>query len=161
MFKVENATHVKLLFTQSRKAPTCASTFQSSIYLHDKLNSLLVCDRGGHRNTGTGQNNYNGRDVCEEQTVQVHGRDTRPGCPMKNNSLALELSSVPKGFSPPLQISHSVVPKLHLSAAKLRLAESPMHSGGTQGILSMRTEHAKIHGKKRGRKSDDEKILDF
>lgn len=67
----------------------------------------------------------------------------------QKNSLALELSSVPKGFSPPLQISHSVVPKLHLSAAKLRLAESPMHSGGTQGILSMRTDHTKYTHERR------------
>lgn len=61
----------------------------------------------------------------------------------KTISLALELSSVPKGFSPPLQISHRVVPKLHLSAAKLRLAESTMHSGATQGILSIRTDSTK------------------
>lgn len=31
-----------------------------------------------------------------------------------------ELSSVLRGLSPPLQISQSVVPKLHLSVAKLR-----------------------------------------
>lgn len=60
-------------------------------------------------------------------------------------SPTLELSSVAKGFSPPLQISHSVVPKLHLSAARLRLAESSIHSGGTQGILSIRTYHKQKH----------------
>lgn len=53
----------------------------------------------------------------------------------------LESSSVANGLSPPLQISHSVVPKLHLSTARLRLAGSSIHSGGTQGILSSKTGH--------------------
>lgn len=60
-------------------------------------------------------------------------------------SFTLELSSVAKGLSPPLQISHSVVPKLHLSAARLSLAGSSIHSGGTQGILSMRTDYRQKH----------------
>lgn len=55
----------------------------------------------------------------------------------------LVVSNNAKGFSPPLQISHSVVPKLHLSAARLRLAGSVTHSGGTQGILSTRTVNKK------------------
>lgn len=55
----------------------------------------------------------------------------------------LVLSNNAKGFSPPLQISHSVVPKLHLSAVRLRLAGSVTHSGGTQGILSTRTVNKK------------------
>lgn len=62
-----------------------------------------------------------------------------------NDGPTLELSRVAKGFSPPLQISHSVVPKLHLSAARLRLAGSSIHSGGTQGILSIRTDHKQKH----------------
>lgn len=53
------------------------------------------------------------------------------------------LSNDAKGFSPPLQISQSVVPKLHLSAARFRLAGSVKHSGGTQGILSTRTVNTK------------------
>lgn len=61
------------------------------------------------------------------------------------SSPTLVLSSDAKGFSPPLQISQSVVPKLHLSAARLRLAGSVKHSGGTQGILSTRTGSKKIH----------------
>lgn len=52
----------------------------------------------------------------------------------------LELSSVLSGFSPPLQISHRVVPKPHLSVAKLRFWGFSMHSGGTQGMRSTRTE---------------------
>lgn len=55
-------------------------------------------------------------------------------------SLTFGLSSVAKGLSPPLQISQSVVPKLHLSADRLRLAGSLRHSGETQGILSIRTD---------------------
>lgn len=43
------------------------------------------------------------------------------------------------GFSPPLQISHNVVPKLHLSEARLRFLGSKTHSGDTQGIRSRRT----------------------
>lgn len=59
------------------------------------------------------------------------------------HSPTLELSNSDKGFSPPLQISHNVVPKLHLSEARLRLAGSSIHSGGTQGILSIRTDQTK------------------
>lgn len=55
----------------------------------------------------------------------------------------LVLSNDAKGFSPLLQISQSVVPKLHLSAARLRLAGSVTHSGDTQGILSTRTVNTK------------------
>lgn len=50
-----------------------------------------------------------------------------------------ELSSVLRGLSPPLQISQSVVPKLHLSVAKLRFWGFSMHSGGTHGIRSTST----------------------
>lgn len=57
----------------------------------------------------------------------------------------LVLSNNAKGFSPPLQISQSVVPKLHLSAARLRLAGSVTHSGGTQGILSTKTVNKKTN----------------
>lgn len=55
-------------------------------------------------------------------------------------SPTLELSSMLSGFSPPLQISHRVVPKPHLSVAKLRFWGFSMHSGGTQGMRSTRTE---------------------
>lgn len=55
-------------------------------------------------------------------------------------SVTLEQSRVLSGLSPPLQISHSVVPKPHLSVAKLRFWGFSMHSGGTQGIRSTRTE---------------------
>lgn len=51
----------------------------------------------------------------------------------------LELSRVLSGLSPPLHISHSVVPKPHLSAAKDRFWALSMHSGGTHGIRSKRT----------------------
>lgn len=50
------------------------------------------------------------------------------------------------GLSPLLQISHSVVPKLHLSAAKLRFWGFSMHSGGTQGMWSTRTERGTRSG---------------
>lgn len=43
------------------------------------------------------------------------------------------------GFSPPLQISQSVVPKLHLSVARLTFLGSTIHSGATHGILSSKT----------------------
>lgn len=55
------------------------------------------------------------------------------------------------GFSPPLQISHRVVPKPHLSVAKLRFWGFSMHSGATQGTRSTRTRegetltHARHH----------------
>lgn len=52
----------------------------------------------------------------------------------------LELSSVLSGLSPLLQISHRVVPKPHLSVARLRFWGFSMISGGTQGIRSTRTE---------------------
>ena len=51
----------------------------------------------------------------------------------------MEQSSVPRGLSPPLQISHSVVPNAHLSVAELRFRGSFTHSGGTQGIRSTNT----------------------
>lgn len=53
--------------------------------------------------------------------------------------LTLEESSALRGLSPPLQISHKVVPKLHLSVARLSCLGFSIHSGGTQGILSRRT----------------------
>src|SRR4029434_9284050 len=53
--------------------------------------------------------------------------------------VTFELSRVLRGRSPPLQISHSVVPKLHLSAARLRFRGLSTHSGGTHGILCGRT----------------------
>lgn len=58
--------------------------------------------------------------------------------------LTLELSMFASGFSPPLQISQSVVPKLHLSVARLRFLGSMIHSGGTHGIRSTKTEIRKI-----------------
>lgn len=58
----------------------------------------------------------------------------------------LEPSSVLSGLSPLLQISHSVVPKLHLSAAKLRFWGLSMHSGATQGTWSTRTERGRGSG---------------
>lgn len=58
-------------------------------------------------------------------------------------STTLELSNVLSGFSPPLQISHRVVPKPHLSVAKLKFWGFSMHSGGTQGTRSTRTEREK------------------
>lgn len=62
-------------------------------------------------------------------------------------SKTLELSSVLSGFSPLLQISHRVVPKPHLSVARLRFWGFSMHSGGTQGIRSTRTERERnAHG---------------
>lgn len=57
--------------------------------------------------------------------------------------VTLEQSSVPSGLSPPLQISHSVVPKPQRSAAKLSLWGFWMHSGGTHGIRSTRTRKGK------------------
>lgn len=62
---------------------------------------------------------------------------------MRLGSTTLELSSVLSGFSPPLQISHSVVPKPHLSVAKLKFWGFSTHSGGTQGMRSTRTEREK------------------
>lgn len=56
-------------------------------------------------------------------------------------NFTLELSNVGRGFSPPLQISHNVVPKLHLSAARHSFTGSFTYSGGTQGILSIRTDY--------------------
>ncbi len=61
------------------------------------------------------------------------------GSKMRKYCFTLELSMLASGFSPPLQISHNVVPKLHLSEARLRFLGSRMHSGGTQGIRSTRT----------------------
>lgn len=54
-------------------------------------------------------------------------------------TVTLEQSSVPSGLSPPLQISHSVVPKPQQSVARLSLWGFWMHSGGTHGIRSTRT----------------------
>lgn len=54
--------------------------------------------------------------------------------------VTLEQSRVLSGLSPPLQISQSVVPKPHLSVAKLRFWGFSMHSGGTHGIRSTRTD---------------------
>lgn len=54
--------------------------------------------------------------------------------------VTLEQSRVLSGLSPPLQISHRVVPKPHLSVAKLRFWGFLMHSGGTHGIRSTRTD---------------------
>jgi len=53
--------------------------------------------------------------------------------------LTLEESSALRGLSPPLQISHKVVPKLHLSVARLNCLGFSIHSGGTHGILSRST----------------------
>lgn len=53
--------------------------------------------------------------------------------------LTLEESNALRGLSPPLQISHKVVPKLHLSVARLNCLGFSIHSGGTHGILSRRT----------------------
>ena len=53
--------------------------------------------------------------------------------------VTFELSKVLSGLSPPMQISQRVVPKPHLSVAKLRFWEFSMHSGGTQGIRSTST----------------------
>lgn len=44
-----------------------------------------------------------------------------------------------RGTSPLKQISHNVVPKLHLSAATLNTWESSTHSGAIHGILSTRS----------------------
>lgn len=57
--------------------------------------------------------------------------------------VTLEQSRVLSGLSPPLQISHRVVPKPHLSVAKLRFWGFSMHSGGTQGIRSTNTDEEK------------------
>lgn len=57
----------------------------------------------------------------------------------KSVNCTLEQSSVPSGLSPPLQISHRVVPKAHLSVARVRCLSSSKHSGGTQGMRSTRT----------------------
>ncbi|TNN65067.1 hypothetical protein EYF80_024676 [Liparis tanakae] len=54
-------------------------------------------------------------------------------------------SRVLSGLSPPLQISHSVVPKPHLSLAKLMFWGFSMHSGGTHGIRSTRTDERRRH----------------
>lgn len=54
--------------------------------------------------------------------------------------VTLEQSRVLSGLSPPLQISQRVVPKPHLSVAKLRFWGFSMHSGGTHGIRSTRTD---------------------
>jgi len=54
-------------------------------------------------------------------------------------TLTLEESRALSGLSPPLQISHKVVPKLHLSVARLSCLGFSIHSGGTHGILSRRT----------------------
>lgn len=58
-------------------------------------------------------------------------------------TVTLEQSSVPRGLSPPLQISHSVVPKPQRSVARLSLWGFWMHSGGTHGIRSTRTGQRK------------------
>ena len=60
--------------------------------------------------------------------------------------LTLEQSRVLSGLSPPLQISQRVVPKPHLSVAKLRFWGFSMHSGGTHGIRSTRTGKAHREG---------------
>lgn len=60
--------------------------------------------------------------------------------------LTLEQSRVLSGLSPPLQISQRVVPKPHLSVAKLRFWGFSMHSGGTHGIRSTRTGKAQRKG---------------
>lgn len=57
--------------------------------------------------------------------------------------VTLEQSRVLSGLSPPLQISQRVVPKPHLSVAKLRFWGFSMHSGGTQGIRSTNTDEEK------------------
>lgn len=64
-----------------------------------------------------------------------------PSCGRQVQLLLLTLwqSSMLRGFSPQLQISHNVVPKLHLSAAKLKFWGSTIHSGGTQGMRSSKT----------------------
>lgn len=59
--------------------------------------------------------------------------------------MTFEQSRVLSGLSPPLQISHRVVPKPHLSVAKLRFWGFSMHSGGTHGIRSTRTDEWRRH----------------
>lgn len=60
----------------------------------------------------------------------------------------LEQSRLLRGLSPPLQISQRVVPKAHLSVAKLRLWGFSMHSGGTHGMRSTKTEGQQIKWKR-------------
>lgn len=65
--------------------------------------------------------------------------------------VTLEQSRVLSGLSPPLQISQRVVPKAHLSVAKLRFWGFSMHSGGTHGIRSTSTKGQICEKEKRKR----------
>lgn len=60
--------------------------------------------------------------------------------------LTISKSQPSRGLLPPLKISHSVAPKLHLSHSKVRLSGTLSISGATQGILSRITKkHTSMH----------------